>query len=103
MIPNGGLSGPMEAMLSGAQQGNDMARSVLPSVYQPQGKAYPQNPWQGTIDLICDQLLSLGKQIKDQGEEYREEGDTVYELCTKLAKVNSRLTKLAQEGSDTSE
>ena len=83
---------PLSAMMRGVGQGSDQAQSIMPNSYQPQGKAQPQNPFQGSLDLIVERLLSLGHQVKQQGEKFRSEGDELYTMAAKLAKLNSSLT-----------
>lgn len=92
--------GPMGAMLQGAQQGSAEAQSILPNVYQPQGRGVPQNPFQGSLDSMVDNLLSMAKQVRDQGDKFRAEGEDIYQIALKLSKVNARLTDIAKGDSE---
>lgn len=81
--------------------GQAEAQSMLPSVYQPQGKAKATNPWQGALDTVCDQLLDLAGQVKDSGGDKVREVSVVLQKCAyEIAKQNNNLSKLAQGEQD---
>jgi hypothetical protein len=88
------------AMMNGLSQGNSEAQSSLPSVYQPQGVSQPVNPFQGTIDQVVDQIMSLGQSINEQGQAYREIGVTFFKCAYELAKANERLNQTAEKGTE---
>ncbi len=87
MMP-GGPGSPIGAMIGGLQAGNQQAQALLPSVYQPQGRAKPTNPYQGTIDLLVNQVLELAHSIKSTG------GDGFRDCSEKLMKISYELTKI---------
>jgi hypothetical protein len=89
-----------QAMMTGINQGQQQANSILPSVYQPKGKAAARNPWEGSLDIIADQLLTIASQINDQGGAYRDHTEELYALAYKVKKTNNALTKCAQEGNE---
>ena len=96
-----GMNPSTMAMMQGISQGSQEAQSILPNQYQPQGKAMPQNPYQGTFDTIIDQLIGLAKSIRDQGVEgTRDLAEKVSKCSHELTKVNNALTDLAQKGNE---
>lgn len=82
-----------QAMMQGLSQGNTEAQSILPSVYQSKGKAMPQNPFQGRIDFLVAQLLSLGQDINNQSDQFRDKAQICYKCGNELAKMNNDLNK----------
>ena len=102
MMP-GGPGSPIGAMIGGLQAGNQQAQALLPSVYQPQGRAKPTNPYQGTIDLLVNQVLSLADSIKKTGgDSFRDCSEKLYKMSYELAKINNELRDAVQEGDDES-
>lgn len=95
-----GMNLPLAAMLQGTANGDAQAQSILPSVYQPQAKAKPQNPWQGSLDLIVDQLLSLGNQVREQGDRHRAITVKLFKAANDIAKANEELTALLDEDNE---
>lgn len=88
------------AMLQGMQQGDQQAQSIIPSSYQPQGRAKATNPWEGTIALIIGQLLQISSEVGGQGENTaKEEKAKLMKITYELQRINNSLTKKAEEGS----
>jgi hypothetical protein len=85
-----------QAMLQGMQQGNQQAQSIIPSTFQPQGRAQGVNPWKGFLDLICSKLLEISDQVGQQGQAYDDEKVELLKHAYTLAKLNQRLTDIAQ-------
>ena len=82
--------------MQGISDGQSELQSVMPSAYQPKGKAYPQNPFQGTLDAIKDQLLEVASLIGKQGDEFREQEQSLIKAAFDVTKVNNQLLKAAQ-------
>jgi len=89
-----------QAILQGLSQGDQAAQSMLPNTYQPQGRAKPQNPWQGSLDTVVDQLLSLSNSIRQQGDGFREIAEELVKAAHTVTKQNNAITKFVQEGAE---
>ena len=87
-------------MLQGTAQGAQQAQSIMPSVYQPQGKAKPQNPWQGSLDLINLQLLDIAHQVRQQGDAYRDIAIDFQKAANDISKANAKISGLLDEESE---
>ncbi len=87
---------PLGSMMQGVQQGSAQA-SMLPSSFQPQGKAKARNIFQGTIDSLIDSLLSLSHSLKMQGDANRSEADEIIGMTYKLSKINTALDDRVNE------
>lgn len=96
MMP-GGPGSPVGSMITGFQSGNQQASALLPSVYQPQARAKPTNPFQGTIDLLINQVLSLADSVKKTGgDNFRGCSEKLYKMSYELAKINNELRDAIQ-------
>lgn len=87
------------AMIQGTQQGQQAgqqaAPQILPSAYQPVGRASPVNPWSGMLDVIGSKLLEISDMVGQQGNQYAPQKVKLLELSFKLAKINEEITKIA--------
>ena len=95
-----GPESPLGSMLTGFAQGNAQAQSIMPNGYQPMGKAAAKNPFQGSIDLIVNQVLQIAFEVKQQGDEHRDCVEKLYKVVFDLNKINNELTDIA-EGDET--
>lgn len=95
-----GPESPLNAMMSGMAQGDAAARSILPNAYQPRGKAQANNPFQGTIDSIIDQILQIAYEVRGQGDANRDCVDRFYKVTFDLAKINKDLSERAEGEED---
>lgn len=87
-------------MMTGINQGQQQSNSILPSVYQPKGADKARNPWEGTLDILADQILQVASAVNDQGGAYRKCTEDLYAIAYKLKKTNNELTTKAQEGNE---
>ena len=93
------LTPSSQAMLQGMQQGDEQAQSILPSSYQPQGRAAPTNPWEGTLSMIIASVLTVAHGVGQQGDNVAKmEESKLLKISYELGKIRDRLTKLAQDG-----
>jgi hypothetical protein len=93
-----GMNGmnPLRAMLTGTAQGAQQAASILPNSYQPRGKAAASNPFSGSLDLLCNQLLEIAYGVQSQGDKFRECKERLYKAAYEISKINNELTDIAQ-------
>lgn len=87
-----------QAMLSGVGQGQALSQSILPSVYQPNGGDRPRNPYEGSLDMIADQLLEVAARLREEGSKFRNQVEELYSLSFKVKKLNNNLTDIVTEG-----
>lgn len=92
------LPPPANAMLTGMQQGDQQAQSIIPSTYQPQGKAAPQNPWEGVLSLINSQILEVASGVGKQGQAYRAQSEKLLKIAYEIKKINNQLLDIAIKG-----
>jgi hypothetical protein len=92
------LTPQAQAMVQGMQQGNKDAQSILPSAYQPQGRAQPRNRWEGVLNMINTHLLEVAAGVGQQGQQFRDQVEKLYKLAYELKKLNNQLTDIAVEG-----
>ena len=92
------LTPATQAMVSGMQQGQQQASSILPSAFQPQGRAQPTNPWQGVLDSVNNQLLQVAYGVGQQGQAFREFQARLLKLAYETTKLSNELTETAAEG-----
>jgi hypothetical protein len=84
-------------MISGIQSGNQQAAALMPSVYQPLGRPKPRNPYQGTIDLLVNQVLELAHSVKTTGGDgFRDCSEKLLKISYELTKINNMLTEVIQ-------
>lgn len=91
---------PMQQMMGAAEAGQQQASSILPNPYQTRGKAKPVNPFQGSIDLLCHEILKVASGVGDQGDKYRECKTKLLKIAYDLSQVNNQLTKEAEGEED---
>ena len=91
-----------QAMIQGTQQGNQQAQSIIPSTFQPQGRAQGKNPYQGLLDLIVEKILSVAASVGEQGEAYREQKTELLKTAYGLQKLNDKLSDIAINGTGNS-
>jgi len=95
-----GPESPLGAMLMGIGQGAHQAQAILPNPYQPTGKAQAKNPFQGSIDLIINQILEINHQLSQQGDQFRGCTEKLFKVTFDLAKINNELTDIAEGDED---
>jgi hypothetical protein len=88
------------ALMSGFQQGDQQAQSMLPNASQPMGRPQPKNILEGTLNRIASDLLAAAHIVGQQGDAYRKEKERLMKLATEVTKTNNSLTDIAQEGSN---
>ena len=80
--------------MDGLNEGQQQARSMLPSAFQPKGKAKPQNPWKGTLENCNDMILSVADQLGKQGDEFRDIKVKMMKIAFDITKANNDIDNL---------
>lgn len=92
------LTPQAQAMMQGMQSGSREAQSILPSTFQPQGRAQPTNPFEGVLNLVSNQILQVAHGVGQQGQAYRDCKEKLLKLAYEIQRVNNELTDMAIEG-----
>lgn len=92
------LTPQTQAMISGLQQGDRQAQSILPSAFQPQGRPQPTNPWEGILNMIQQNILEVAAGVGKQGMAYNDQKERLYKFAYEIQKLNNQLTDMAIEG-----